>query len=80
MRSGARSRLARVLLAISRRLPESSTIDIRNHHLITIESTSDRIIQVEQEAGEVLDEEAGPFVLKLFRVVIYETERAALAA
>jgi hypothetical protein len=35
---------------------------------------------VEAEAGEVLDEEAAPFVLKLYRVVIYETERAAMAA
>lgn len=37
-------------------------------------------VQVEAEAGEVLDEEAAPFVLKLYRVVIYETERAAMAA
>ncbi|GBF89651.1 hypothetical protein Rsub_02369 [Raphidocelis subcapitata] len=36
--------------------------------------------EVEKEAGEVLDEEAAPFVLKLYRVVIYETERAAMAA
>jgi len=42
--------------------------------------TPTRRQQVEQEAGEVLDEEAGPFVLKLYRVVIFETERAALGA
>jgi hypothetical protein len=32
------------------------------------------------EAGEVLDEDAPPFVTKLYRVVVYETEGAALAA
>lgn len=34
--------------------------------------------KVEAEAREVLDDEAAPFVAKLFRVVIYETERTAL--
>jgi hypothetical protein len=35
---------------------------------------------VEEEASIVLEEEAGPFTAKLFRVVIFETERAAMTA
>lgn len=34
--------------------------------------------QMQQEIGSILDNETSTFVLKLYRMVIYETEKAAL--
>jgi hypothetical protein len=33
---------------------------------------------MEQEAYQILEKDAPPFTLKLYRVVIHETEKAAL--